>query len=471
MKKLIAMTLLLAMVLGLCACNGATGGEDKAAGLQVGFGRSDVLFSEPVALSGGSDPNRISQGALEYLQFTCVAMTDSKGETVLLFTQDMQQVSPSFTNPVLQVISESVGVPQENILVASTHNHAAPSQSMSNVGVKEFHSQYTLAMVTAAENAMADRSPATASIGSAKADGYVFVRHYELENGTYAGANYGNFDSSPIKGHVWEPDTQMQMVRFEREDKKDVLLLNFGCHATFNGSVSMLNLSADFPYPLRQYIEQNADVQVAYFMAAAGEQVPSTKIPEEDHGLDYKGFGQAVGKLVVDALGTMTPVNTGDINLVREDFTITVAKGDQEKLAQAKEVHDVYRTSGSSAAAALADEYGFVHYWEALKIVEKQSLDDTDDIAIAAMTVGDVAFTLGAFEMFSDNGKYIKENSPYATTFVITQALEHNSYIPAQIAYDINCYEAYASKAVAGSGEALAERYVELLKGMTPTEG
>lgn len=467
MKKFIAMTLLLVMILGLCAC----GGQTETVGLQVGFGRSDVLFSEPVALSGGSDPNRISEGALEYLQFTCVAMTDSKGETVLLFTQDLQQVSPSFTNPVLQVISQSVGVPEENILVASTHNHAAPSQSMSNVGVEKFHKEYSLAMVSAAEAAMADRSAVTASVGSANAEGFVYVRHYELENGTYAGANYGNFDSSPIKGHVWEPDTQMQMVRFEREDKKDILLLNLGCHATFNGSTSLKNLSADFPYPLRQYIEQNADVQVAYFMSAAGEQVPNTKIPAEDHGLDYKGFGQAVGKLVVDALATMTPVNTGDINLIREDFTITVDKGDQQKLSQAKEVYDAYRQTGSSLASALAEEYGFVHYWEAMKIVEKQSLDDTDDIAIAAMTVGDVAFTMGAYEMFSANGKYIKENSPYAMTFLITQALEHNSYIPAQIAYDINCYEAFASKAVAGSGEALAERYVELLKGIEESKG
>lgn len=469
MKKLIAMMLVLVMILSLCACGGQNQTEDpqtEKAGLQVGFGRVDVLVTQPTALSGGSDPNRISENTLEYLQFTCVAMTDSTEKTVLLFTQDLQQVVPKFTDPVLQVISQTVGVPVENMLVGSTHNHAAPSQSMNNTGVKEFHDQYTKAMLEAAQKALADRSQVTASVGSADATGYVFVRHYELENGTYAGANYGDFNSAPIKGHAWEPDTQMQMVRFEREGKKDILLLNFGCHATFNGSTSMKNLSADFPYPLRQYIEQNADVQVAYFMAAAGEQVPSSKIAELDHKLDYKEFGAAVGKLVVDALDTMTPAKTGDINLIREYHTITVAKGNQDKLAQAMKVKDAYNSTGSTAATALAKEYGFIHYWEALKIVEKQSLNDTDDIAIAAMRMGDIAFTMGAFEMFSANGKYIKENSPYAMTFVITQSLEHNSYIPAQIAYDINCYEAYASKAVAGSGEALAERFVELLKSM-----
>ena len=466
MKKFIAITLLAAMLLSLCGCaaSGETGG--KTQGLQVGFGRFDVLFTDPIALSGGSDPNRISDNVLEPLQFTCVAMTDSADNTVLLFTQDLQQVVVSFSDPVLQAISQKLGVPRSNILLASTHNHSGASQSMDNTGVREFHSQYTTAMVKAAEAAMADRSAATMSVGSADAEGYVFVRHYELENGTYAGSNYGDFNSSPIKKHIWEPDTQMQMVRFEREGKKDVLLLNFGCHATFNGSTSLKNLSADFPYPMRQYIEENTDVQVAYFMAAAGEQAPSSKIPERNHGLNYKEFGQAVGKLVVDALASMTPANTGDIQLVHEEHTITVAKGNQEKLEQAKEVQRAYRERGADAATLLSNQYGFVHYWEAMKIVEKQSLEDTDDIAIAAMTVGDVAFTLGSFEMFSDNGKYIKENSPYAMTFVITQALDHNSYIPAQIAYDINCYEAYASKAVAGSGEDLAEHYVQILNEM-----
>ncbi len=463
MKKLITMFLVLAMVLGLCACSGGKAGE---AVLQVGFGRSDVLFSDPVCLSGGSDPNRISTNVFEYLQFTCVALTDGDGKTVLLYTQDLQQISLNFSGPALQQISEKVGVPQENILLASTHNHSAPSQALNNTGVKQFQNEYTTAMVKAAEAAMADRSEVTISIGSAKADGYVYVRHYELENGTYAGANYGDFNSSPIKRHVWEPDTEMQMVRFERADKKDILLLNLGCHATFNGTTSQTNLSADFPYPLRQYIEQNADVQVAYFMSAAGEQVPSTRIPAEDHNLDYNGFGQAVGKLVVDALGAMTPVNTGKINLIREDYTITVNKGDQSKLAQATEVYNLYKSNGSTAASALSKQYGFADKWEAIRIVEKKDLGLTDDVAIAAMTVGDVAFTLGAFEMFSATGKFIKENSPYSMTFLITQALDHNSYIPAEIAYEINCYEAFASKAVKGTAEGIAERYVDILKGI-----
>lgn len=467
-KKMIATTLVSSMLLGLCGCAAGEKMEEKT-GLQVGFGRSDVLFTDPIALSGGSDPKRIAENVLEPLQFTCVAMTDSADKTVLLMTQDLQQVVTGFSEPVLQAIAQQTGVPRENILLAATHNHAAASQSMANVGVKEFHSQYTAAMVKAAVAAMEDRSPATASVGTTNADGYVFVRHYRLENGTCAGANYGDFKSSPIVGHVWEPDTQMQMVRFEREGKKAVLLLNLGSHATFNGSTSIKNLSADFPYYLRQHIEENADVQVAYFMAAAGEQVPSTKIPEESHGLDYKGFGAAVGQLVVDALDNMTPAKLGDINLVHAEHTITVAKGDQEKLELAKEVQKAYREVSSTEALRLSRQYGFVHYWEAMKIVEKQSLEDTDDIAIAAMTIGDVAITLGSFEMFSANGKYIKENSPYPMTFVITQALDHNSYIPSQIAYDINCYEAYASKAVAGSGEALAEHYVEILKTMIPS--
>lgn len=65
--------------------------------------------------------------------------------------------------------------------------------------------------------------------------------------------------------------------------------------------------------------------------------------------------------------------------------------------------------------------------------------------------------------MFSDQGLYIKENSPFDTTFIITG---NNGYLPSAEAYDYRSYEADTGLFAKGTAEMLAEKYVELLEGL-----
>ena len=75
--------------------------------------------------------------------------------------------------------------------------------------------------------------------------------------------------------------------------------------------------------------------------------------------------------------------------------------------------------------------------------------------------IGGIGFTTGTYEMFSDNGIFVKENSPFETTFVITGC---SSYVPSDIAYTYRGYEADTGYYARGVGEALADQYVEMLK-------
>ena len=71
MKKILSMILATLMLLGLCACgNGNAQTENDgaaAATFQVGFGRENITPNFPVALSGGGDPNRISESVIDYI--------------------------------------------------------------------------------------------------------------------------------------------------------------------------------------------------------------------------------------------------------------------------------------------------------------------------------------------------------------------------------------------------------------------
>ena len=431
--------------------------------LKVGFGREKITPTMEVYISGGGNPKRLSTGILDDLYITCVAITDETDNTVLVFTEDMQQVSSPFIDPGVEGVVAATGVPQEKIIIAATHTHSAPGQHLGRHGIKDFQQIYTKGMVQAAVAAMADRVPATVSVGNTHATGLVFVRHYLLENGTYAGSAYGDFKSAPIKQQAYDAKDLVQMIRFDREGKKSVLMMNLGAHGTFNGNIKLTNISADFPGPTREYIESRSNCLVAYFMGAAGDQVPRSLYEPINHGLDYIGYGQKLGGYVLGAQAEMKPVEAGRLQLRRWVMTAKANKNDMDRLPQAEEVYDAFIEGSYKLANPLVAKYGFVSPYEARAICIHSKQGETRDVQLAALAFGNVAMTFGAFEMFGDTGVDIREKSPYDTTFVVSQSIATNDYIPAPVGFKLRCYEAYSSHYAPGTAELITDEYIRVL--------
>ena len=471
MKKILSLALSFLILLSLCACAGNGGGNTQtepaaAKTLQVGYGREAIMPTVPTHLSGGSDANRIHTGVLDTLYVTCIAITDAADQTVLIYTQDLQSTVGKVTDPVIQKVSVATGVPAENILVAATHTHSAPTMQGNYPGVQEFQPVYSEGMIYAAKAAMNDRSPATVQVGSTKADGYVFTRHYVLKDGSYAGNSYGDLQDLLIEKHTYDADTTIQLVQFVREGKKNVVMMNLGIHPTFNGSASLLNISADAPSSIREHIEMNTDTLVAYFMAPAGDQVTNSHYAPLKHDLDYKAYGQKVGQLVVDAIGGLQSIPQGNLTLKHFTFTGTCNLSGLERLDEAKTLYNTFLKEGYAASNPLAKAAGFESIYEVRAIVNRAGLPDSQDIRLAAMTLGELSFIFASFEMFGDTGRYIRENSPFENTFIITQAMDTYSYIPSDIGFEVGCYEAYASKFEKGTAGKIADAFIDTLKSM-----
>ena len=470
MKKLFCLFLTAALILGLCACGGQEKDAETTPSLQVGFGREKFNPSEPVWISGGGNPNRISETFLDYLYVTCVALTDAEDNTVLVITADLQNMEAALADPLRLAITTTTGVPQENIMVVGTHTHSAPgihAPGLDRVGLPAAVEIFNKAALRAAQSAMADRSPAEISIGTAQTEGLAFIRHYKLENGTYAGANFGDFSSSPIADYAGNNDGEVQLIRFTRpaEGKKDVLLMSFGVHPTFHGSTSLFNLSADFPSPTRDHIEANSDCLVAYFTGAAGNQACSSRI-EAHNGeaqTDYKIYGQVLGDYVLEALPSMQTVNSGNIQLTKSILEIKTNKADMERLPEATITYNAYLEGGYPLSDPLVAQYGFVRVFEARAIVERAALGETLTLTLHALSVGDISFTFAPYEMFTDNGMYIKENTPFAITFLVGYANSSRGYIPSKEGSEFRSYEVYSTKFELGTGEVLADKFLSML--------
>lgn len=461
MKRIFCLLLAVLMTLALCAC-----GEDKAEkGLQVGFGRVDIIPDYTVQLAGGA-ATRMSDGYQDYLSMTFVAIRENE-ETFLVGTMDLICAEDLFVDPSKAAISDATGVPEENILMNATHTHASAAiRTSGSENVDKYREEFFGWAVECAEAAIADLSPATVSYGSTQAEGMAFVRHYELDNGTYAGSNFGSFSSGTIVGHSTEADTEMQLIRFTRaaEDKKDIVMMNFPAHATMTQSNT--TLSADFPAPFREYVEENADVLCAYFIAAAGDQVPSSRIAEESFSTDYRVYGEELGRIAVETLNTMTATEATGLSMGVRTFTAGYNKEKLDQLQNAEQVKLIWDSVGraSDKGKAAAKEYGFASVYEVSAVLSRAKADDTNSMIIKVLAVGDVSFIFAPYEMFGTQGMAIKENSPYPMTFVITCAEGAEGYLPSVKGWEIGSYESHVTKFERGSAEKLAEEFVSMLQ-------
>jgi len=399
--------------------------------IRVGFGRVDISPDFSVPLRGyGDSATRLSTGIADRIYTTCIAFTDSDGDTILLFHNDLATSETEITALAKADIAAETGVPVSNIMVTATHTHHAPDIAMDTTdtsidasvrsSVTRYRSLLRGWMVDAAVAALADRKAAQMKISTVETQNMNFIRHYIMNDGTVAGDNFGDHTSG-YAAHVTEPDREMQLVKFTRSSGKDIVLANFQTHPHRAGRTIYNKVSSDIVGVMRTNVESQLNCKFAYFTGASGNVNPSSKLTDENITADYVEQGEALADYAVGAV--YTAAQTGELEIMG----------------------DVY------AAAA------------------KGSANNNIPLEAYAFSIGDVAFVTAPYEMFSINGAQIKAGSPFDMTFVATCANAANGYIPSYEGFSYPSGTSYGgsrTQYARGTGEEMVERYLLMLEGL-----
>ena len=467
MKKWISLLLSLTLVLGLAACGKAPAQTPEAteppveSWLQAGFCRVDVTPDFNIGLDGsGNADTRISKEVSDPISITCIALTDGQ-KTVLLYTAD----TLGFNNNNLALLRNQIcmgtGVAQDNIFFGATHTHSAPRLSTKTETFSKYIGIFCKGAVAAGEGALADLAPARLQAATTDLPGMNFVRHYKMSDGSYAGPNFGTFEGLDIVDYAGQVDPELSMIKLDRGgSKQDILLLNWQAHPNNSTSVGYYKISADFVGTLRNKLEADTGMQVAYFTGASGNVHIDSKIESDAHGLKWDAYGEKLAELTVEALPKLQDVGGTGIATTSQFYLAQVDHSRDHMLAQAKEVYDLWKTESKAAADALAWEYGMTSVHQARAIVELTQIGKELQWELKALRVGNIGFTTGTYEMWTESGKYVKDNSPYDVTFVITGNM---IYIPAEDAFAYRNYEVDTTYFVQGTAEALTEEYIKML--------
>ena len=466
MRKLLSLMCVFVLVLGLCACSigGGEATQPAAQGLQVGYARASITPGGNVNMRGYGNPeHRISTGFMDYLYATCLALKDGE-DIVLLYSTDMLCAEVSWTQLARTRINAELGVPVENIQIGATHSHTAPSIGSDQFdSIKEWKNMYMDALLVTAKKAIADLAPTTMYGKKVLTENQNFVRHYKMSDGTFAGSNFGDWNLVPVD-HATPGDPGMTLIKFDREgDKKDILLMNWQAHADMIGGTL---LSADYVGAVRDVIEKETGMDFIFFLGATGDQNPDSRIAEEKTNLNHKKYGEKLAQTALDALPEITQKIEGQgIGAKEEKITYRSNKYGQDRLSDAITVNDLFnRTGDSSAATALAKSLGFWSVYQCNGIVSCSHYPEFGDITINVNRIGGLGFVAAPYEMFSESGMYIKNNSPYEFTIVSTVTNGYSGYFPTKEAYEYGCYESYTARFDSGIAEETAAKFVELLK-------
>jgi len=393
-------------------------------GFSVGYGREVVNPVMGTGLSGwGNESVRVCDQIQDDIMLTCTAVSDSQ-TALLLFTFDLIGISQEVLKLVAQRLEASLGIPLENLVLNGTHTHTGPCiNSPKGPGMDDYRPRFLDAVERIATAALRDLTPATARIGRTDTENMNYVRRYlSKADGSFLG-NWPRHVEPDTGYHETLPDTKLQALRFVREGKKDVLLVNWQCHpcsshlAAEKGS----KVSPDWISPMRSEIEERLDVLFAYHQGACGNLVSTSSLITEKSNTEYRRKGKEMYYFTKKALEASFEVQTGPIHIRRHEVT----------------------------AMRSPD-------WMA----RMEAKADREVLYLTTLSFGDIALATAPCEWHDTCGRSVREGSPFKMTFICGYTNGYQSYIPARFCWENGGYEVKKCHFIPGTGEMIARHHM-----------
>ena len=431
------------------------------AGLYAGFAKIDITPDYQVGIGGYSNAeSRRSEMVEERIYTTCIALTDGD-ETILLYTIDNCACDHGMAEKIRAAVTPVTGIAGEKIFCSATHGHNCPSFG-GYPEAAQYVADFLEACVKAAQQALADRSKAQLLAVKKGVYGMNFVRHAVLKDGRVLSPGVGATPDNPAVSYVTEPDRELQLLKFQREEfKKDILLMNWQGHPDQARKIGFNSICAGYPGPLRDVLGALSGCLVAYFTGADGNTSYESRVKTDMHGMSWRQYAGHMANIANDLLEKLEPVEGSGIATSRRMVEVQIDHSWDHMLPQANEIFELWKATDKPTGDAAGKQYGFSSVYQARAIRSRASMDKTRLLEVNAFRVGGVGFTTGTYEMFSDAGIDIRKRSPYKYTFLMTG---NSSYIPSEKSHDYRCYEADTGFYLKGTAELLVDNYVEMLK-------
>ena len=268
---------------------------------KAGVARVDTTPRAPVRMAGYGSRTAPSQGVAHPLVAKALALADARGHKVVMVTCDIIGFRRTFTNRVKDRVKDKYGLPQEDVVLFASHNHAGPAlvepreNALTAVSARDgfqnnvdYTKKLEDMLVNLVGEALAKMEPASLSYGVGRA-------HFALNRRepTAKGIKLGKNPAGPT-------DESVPILRVQNASGKPLaIVFGYACHNT-TLRPDMMKIAADFAGYAQDRIETDNPGATALFVTGcAGDADPhpfGTLEMAKEHGEE---LGEAV-KLVLD---------------------------------------------------------------------------------------------------------------------------------------------------------------------------
>ena len=432
--------------------------------LKAGFARMDITLPLGTGLAGYFEP-RPAKGVFDPLSLNAIAVSDGN-ETAIIITVDALGIREMFCKEIRALIEERTGVPADHVIINALHQHTSfvmrPKGGTCALQDTAYIDVLYRKFADVSKMAIDDMDDADLCVSIAPAlEPLSFIRRYRMKDGSVK-TNPGSKWQDIIEP-AGKSDNDVRLLRFKREEKKDIALVNFCTHPDV---VARSYISADWPGFVRRFVEKDHDD--AHCLLVNGFQGDVNHInfqaEPEKRGKGYE-HAEHMGRVIADTVN-----NIWDSGVSREKTDVRAAQ---------TAIYNRTRTDG-------AEDYDickpiYEEFQKTFKIPEDAAIKDlaylrrisemrTDPIwrvvPVSAIPVGDLAFVGLGGEPFSHYAEAIREGAPDKLIITATCANGFEGYLPTEEAFREGGYEATASAFTSDLESQCVGAAVELLKNL-----
>ena len=442
-----------------------------AAAAELRAGRAKVVITPPVgAVIGNSYGISVSTGVSSDLHAKAVVF-EVNGVKAAIVACDLISLHRPIVTKARALIAERTGIAPDHVILAATHCHAGPQTHpplytlVADENARQLSAAYVERLpgliAESVRLAEADLQPARLSAGRGREDTISFNRRYLLKDGTVTmGAR-----PSDVVRRAGPIDPEVGVVYVDSPTGTPlVTIVNFALHVAI---VTGPKFSADYPHTVSEALRRvKGDGMLTIFLNGTSGNINHVDVLRTSPRLNGEPEAARVGTVLAAAVlktyHALQPIDAAQLRVVTRPVRVpTLPAPSAERVTEAQAVLKRW-----GQGAAFTD---VIHAWRDLDLAQ-YSHDGLWDSEVQAITFArDLALVGYPGDSFVEMGLFIKENSPYAFTFVTEQSANGSvGYIPNEKAFPEKAYEVESSRLAPGGGEMLATAASRLLTELFP---
>lgn len=388
----------------------------------AGAGRE--IITPPVGtLLFGYRPDVVSESVNDDLTTTAVMISDGENKAVLI-SMTVCEIDIGISNTIRRKVGETVGIPADNVIVAATHTHSAPT-TVYTPGWGDLNHEYcgnilipkTVQAAAAAYKAL---RPAKLGIGTANSDIGINRRQLNRDGSIWLGQN------------PWGPyDPVMTVLSFKGIDGSPIVnMIHYCCHGTASGCNH--EITRDWSGPMIDCLEEQSGCMTVFFNGAEGDIGPRLTNGHTTGDIAYAmKLGAAAGIDAVKAYNSIKEYRTDvDVKVITGDIDLPY-----KPLPPLEEIEKAIDSYADREPEKLIN----IDRLEYNKLVSVKEFYESGAAHETAFTFrqtlvafGPVVFIPFPFEMFVEITLRLRNYSSYAYTLCLSNTNGANGYLPTE---------------------------------------